>query len=135
MPMDRSKFKNIVGGITTPVTQEVPQAAPQAEQSQVIPEQPIDAKAGEGGEQAEVAPKPEKSATIPAKRFAKTGRPKGRATGKSTKEKVSLYIDKSLLDELYDWAYQDRVQPGEMIERALRNFRDREAKRRNAGTE
>ena len=68
------------------------------------------------------------------KRFAKTGRPKGQVTGKSTKTKVSLFIDKTLIDELYDWAYQDRIQPGELFERALRTFRDREVKRRNGGT-
>lgn len=137
MGLDRSKFKNIVGGITSPTP-----TAPQAESPSIESETPAapptpppaEPPAGQGGEAQEPVVKREPAAAAPAKRFAKTGRPKGPTTGKSTKTKVSLYIDKSLIDELYDWAYQDRMQPGELIERALRDYRNREAKRRNGGT-
>lgn len=135
MPMDRSKFKNIVGGITTPVPPEAPPIVADPQPVTPEPEPPVESGEGQGGMTPEPAAKSEKPAAAPAKRFAKTGRPKGRATGKSTKEKVSLYIDKTLIDELYEWAHQDRVQPGDFIERALRSFRDREAKRRNNGME
>ena len=135
MGLDRSKFKNIVGGITTPIALEAPTAAPAPEPIPPQPEPAQETPAGQGGAAAEPASKVEKTPTAPAKRFAKTGRPKGQATGKSTKTKVSLFIDKTLIDELYDWAYQDRIQPGELFERALRAFRDREAKRRNSGIE
>ena len=138
MPMDRSKFKNIVGGITTPVpavaSPEEQAATPIPGSLPPTPENPAETAEGQGSASPEPVARAEKPVAAPAKRFAKTGRPKGQATGKSTKTKVSLFIDKTLIDELYDWAYQDRIQPGELFERALRDYRNREAKRRNSGT-
>ncbi|HWU39239.1 MAG TPA: hypothetical protein VN203_16465 [Candidatus Acidoferrum sp.] len=56
-------------------------------------------------------------------RFAQRGRPKGRkaepATGKAPKVKISLYLSESLVNDLYDWAHEDRIHPGEMFDRAL----------------
>lgn len=135
MPLDRSKFSKIVGGITTPPAPTAPIAEPLPEPEPQPIEPPADLAAGQGSAPQTTAPDAGKSSAQPAKRFAKTGRPKGQATGKSTKTKVSLFIDKTLIDELYDWAYQDRIQPGELFERALRAYRDREIKRRNSGTE
>lgn len=138
MGLDRSKFKNIVGGITTPVPPVAPAVHPTPEvEPPAVPrlEQVAEHGVGQGREVPEPAPRREPPAAPPAKRFAKTGRPKGTSTGKSTKTKVSLFIDKALIDELYDWAYQDRIQPGELFERALRDYRNKEAKRRNSGTE
>ena len=89
MPMDRSKFKNIVGGITTPVPPEAPALEPEPPATPPQPERGVEAGEGEGGSNPELAPRGEKPAAAPAKRFAKTGRPKGRTTGKSTREKIS----------------------------------------------
>jgi hypothetical protein len=72
-----------------------------------------------------------------SRRFAKRGRPKGRkedvTSSKTHKVKVSLFLDEKLINDLYDWAHADKIHPGEMFERALKPFHERETKRRNGG--
>lgn len=137
MALNRNKLKNIVGGITTPTPQETPAKGelPEAVDS-VAPEPPA---AGQGGEPADEKGPASQVTSGGHRRFAQRGRPKGSkdepATGKNRKVKVSLYLSEALVNDLYDWAHADRVHPGEMFDRALRQFHDKEAKRRNAGTE
>ncbi len=56
-------------------------------------------------------------------RSARRGRPPGPKTGESSaKEKVSLRIDKDLMDEYRDWSWEERCQLGELVERALTRY-------------
>lgn len=138
MALNRDKFRKIVGGITTAEPEENAVAAPEPKVEEVptlapseLPsaEQGVNTVSGSGS----VHPvKPEDN-----RRFAKRGRPKGAkpddASAKGKKVKVSLFLSEVLVNDLYDWAHDDRIHPGEMFERALKPFHEREAKRRNAG--
>ena len=135
MALNREKFKNIVGGITTPAKPE-PKAIPSAGEaaSQALPE-----TAGQGGKPTEESGAAGEARQAEHRRFAQRGRPKGRkdepAADKTRKVKVSLYLSEPLVNDLYDWAHADRIHPGEIFDRALRQFHEKEAKRRNAGKE
>lgn len=134
MALDRDKFRGIVGGITTPSRPAPPE--PSAEGGGPGPSPAAPDPVQGRGPAADEGHAPERP--VPDKRrFAKTGRPKGRGTDAATKinkVKVSLFLDEQLVNELYEWAHQDRLHPGELFDRALRAFRDREVKRRIAGT-
>ena len=145
MAINANKFRNIVGGITTPLEPAVPEPPVEAIKTPVLPETPEQimppvpeqGRAGEAAS-AESAKTDARPAAPEGKRFAKLGRPKGRKTdpsAKINKVKVSLFLDETLVNELYDWAHQDRMHPGELFDKVLRNYRDREAKRRNGGME
>jgi hypothetical protein len=128
MALNRDKFRRIVGGITTPESVEAiadestQPAQPVAEAEQMPVVEP-------GGES------PVKSRPGESRRFAMRGRPKGQKdeqpTAKTRKVKVSLFLPEDLVNDLYDWAHADKIHPGEMFERALTPFHEKEAKRRN----
>ena len=132
MALNREKFRKIVGGITTQAeSEEVATASPVADAPPT--EVPLDA------EPAVAVGAADEARTEDRRRFAKRGRPKGRRdnppTAKTRKVKVSLFLSEPLVNDFYDWAHDDRIHPGEMFERALKPFHERETKRRNAGTE
>src|SRR3954469_18941355 len=100
MALNRDKFRNIVGGITTPKAEEMPAprdvtptAAAQAEQ-QHLP-------AGQGGEPAGRNSPAGEAKTGESRRFAQRGRPKGRkaetSDAKGRKVKVSLFLSEVLV--------------------------------------
>lgn len=138
MALNRDKFRRIVGGITTATeAQDSPadeDANPEAEEVSMESPQP---PAGQGTGSAEPDGPANQERAEETRRFAKRGRPKGRkdnvATGKARKVKVSLFLDEKIINDLYDWAHADKVHPGEMFERALKPFHEKETKRRNAG--
>jgi hypothetical protein len=135
MGLNRDKFRKIVGGITTELAEEpVTEAAP-AELTQH--EQPP--LTGQGTEAAVRNASVDMVKGEESPRFAKRGRPKGRKVDdpatKVRKVKVSLFLSESIIKDLYDWAHEDRIHPGEMFERALKPFHEKETKRRNGGKE
>lgn len=123
MGLKRDKFRGIVGGITSQPQEDAP-----ADSSPPVVEQ--------GSRAVGTAPAVEATIGMEHHRFAKRGRPKGRkdeeAGGKVRKVKVSLFLSETLVKDLYDWAYADKIHPGEMFERALKPFHEKEAKRRNS---
>jgi hypothetical protein len=137
MALNRDKFRKIVGGITTAQPAEADAAAvpppPAPQQPKELP-QP---EAGEGSSPAGNDDAADATAATEHRRFAMRGRPKGRKdaapASKGRKVKVSLFLSEYLVNDFYEWAHQDRIHPGEMFERALKPFHDREAKRRNDG--
>ena len=130
MALNRDKFRKIVGGITTPESVEAI-AAESTQPAQPVAEAEQRPVVERGGES------PVKSQSDDRRRFAMCGRPKGQkdeqSAVKTRKVKVSLFLPEDLVNDLYDWAHADKIQPGEMFERALTPFHEREAKRRNAG--
>jgi hypothetical protein len=138
MGLNRDKFRKIVGGITTePEDQPVTEAAiPEAASPATVTVRP---PAGQEDKRGGDNESTDDAGSGDSRRFAKRGRPKGckagEATAKARKVKVSLFLSEILVNDLYDWAHADRVHPGEMFERALKPFHDKEAKRRNAGKE
>lgn len=138
MGLNRDKFRKIVGGITTPEPETPPVA--EAEQPVSLPEvaEPLPVPSAQASESIAAEPKPAENETPPQPRFARRGRPKGRKeepASKGRKVKVSLFLSELLVNDLYNWAHDDRIHPGEMFERALKPFHDKETKRRNAGKE
>jgi hypothetical protein len=134
MALNRDKFRKIVGGITTEPPQETP--APESLKPEAVEEGPP--ATGQGRPQpVQVDDTGQEAEAGEYRRFAMRGRPKGKkddaTNGKGRKVKVSLFLSEILVNDLYDWAHADRVHPGEMFERALKPFHEREAKRRNAG--
>jgi hypothetical protein len=140
MALNRDKFRKIVGGITTAEPEEAaesdtvpPTATPHK------PENLPQPTAGQGSAPAGDKDSAEAVPVADYRRFAKRGRPKGRKdnapASKARKVKVSLFLSEDLVNDIYDWAHEDRIHPGEMFERALKPFHEKEAKRRNAGKE
>jgi hypothetical protein len=136
MALNRDKLKNIVGGITTPAA---PTSTPMLPESETATPRAMPPAIGQGGEPADEIGVAGEAKTGEHRRFAKRGRPKGRKDeapgGKARKVKVSLFLREDIINDLYDWAHDDRIHPGEMFDRALQLFHEREAKRRNAGKE
>jgi hypothetical protein len=128
MALNRDKFRRIVGGITTPESVEAIAAEPTPPAQPVAEAEQMPA-VEQGGES------PVKSRPGESRRFAMRGRPKGQKdeqpTAKTRKVKVSLFLPEDLVNDLYDWAHADKIHPGEMFERALTPFHEKEAKRRN----
>jgi len=137
MALNRDKFRKIVGGITTA---EPGQQAVEKPAEVIGPAQHEQPAAGQGG--GPVAPHGDSAAAETSgetRRFAKRGRPKGRketpGADKIRKIKVSLFLSEILVNDLYEWAHDDRIHPSEMFERALKPFHEKEVKRRNGGKE
>jgi hypothetical protein len=136
MALNRDKYRKIVGGITTSDQAEEPAATvpePVVERSRPERSQPV----GQGSGSAVRNDYPEDAAVEETPRFAKRGRPKGRKSAepaaKVRKVKVSLFLSEVIINDLYDWAHEDKIHPGEMFERALKPFHENEAKRRKGG--
>jgi hypothetical protein len=131
MALNRDKFRKIVGGITT--AEPEPAANPTPPEA-IAKHEPPPPPTGEGGHSAVKAMPADEATANDNLRFAKRGRPKGSkdtgAAAKGRKVKVSLFLSEILVNDLYEWAHDDRIHPGEMFERALTPFHDREAKRR-----
>jgi hypothetical protein len=132
MALNRDKFRKIVGGITSE-----PETATPVETLPPAPEvrtKPIPPAEGQGVGTAGDAGKADDNAIEASRRFAKRGRPKGAkeadATVKTRKVKVSLFLSEEIVNDLYEWAHADKIHPGEMFERALKPFHEKEAKRR-----
>jgi hypothetical protein len=142
MAMNRDKFRNIVGGITT-AEPKAPAVPPSPAEESAIPvantTQPEKKPepAGQGPDLAGNSDRNDEASSGDSRRFAKRGRPKGRkpdgATGSVRKIKVSLFLSEVIVNDLYEWAHDDKMHPGEMFEAALKPFHEREAKRRKGG--
>ncbi len=138
MALNRDKFRKIVGGITTATEpQEVGTDEALKPEAEIATPEPTHSTTGQGTVPAERSDGNDQESTGENRRFAKRGRPKGRKDGvtteKSRKVKVSLFLDEKMINDLYDWAHADKVHPGEMFEKALKPFHEKESKRRNAG--
>jgi hypothetical protein len=136
MALNRDKFRKIVGGITTA---EPEPAAEAVTQEAIARDDRKRQAAGEGSQPAGDAAPADEAKPGDHRRFAKRGRPKAskdaEPAGKGRKIKVSLFLSEVLVNDLYEWAHDDRIHPGEMFERALKPFHEKEAKRRKSGTE
>ena len=61
---------------------------------------------------------------MPRRTAARRGRPPGRLAAPAIRrEKVTLRIDASLIDDYRDWSWVQRCQLGELVERALFTYR------------
>jgi hypothetical protein len=138
MALNRDKFRKIVGGITTAAD---PEEAP-AEQTAKAPAMPAEPEApplpaGQGVQPAVDNGPAEQEKPANNRRFAMRGRPKGRKhdtpEGKARKVKVSLFLDEQIINDIYDWALAEKMNPGDYLDRILRPFHEKESKRRNAG--
>ena len=66
------------------------------------------------------SPRPKPQARIATRR----GRPPGKKEAvDSEKEKVTLRLSKALVDDYRDWTWEERCQLGELIERAMQQYR------------
>ena len=60
---------------------------------------------------------------------ARLGRPPGRqSTAMTPKEKITVRIDARLVALYRDWSWERRCQLGELVERALRDYRRRQVR-------
>jgi uncharacterized protein (DUF4415 family) len=57
---------------------------------------------------------------------ARLGRPPGKkSSNRRPKEKATLRIDTELMSDYRDWSWDERCQLGELVERALAEYRSR----------
>ena len=67
-----------------------------------------------------------RSATSQPKRTARLGRPPGKSSQSARpKEKATLRIDAEMMSDYRDWSWEKRCQLGELVERALADYRRR----------
>jgi hypothetical protein len=136
MALNRDKFRKIVGGITTAEPEPAADAVPP---EAIARDDQKRQAAGEGRQPAGDAAPADEAKPGDHRRFAKRGRPKAskdaEPAGRGRKIKVSLFLSEVLVNDLYEWAHDDRIHPGEMFERALKPFHEKEAKRRKGGKE
>lgn len=65
-------------------------------------------------------PRPKTQGRVAARR----GRPPGQKAGEAAdKEKVTLRLNKELMDDYRDWSWEERCQVGELVEKALLQYR------------
>lgn len=65
------------------------------------------------------------------KTYARRGRPPGKKAGDSgEKEKVTLRLSKELVEEYRDWSWDERCQFGELVERAMSQYRKQRARQK-----
>lgn len=63
---------------------------------------------------------------------ARRGRPPGRRAGDAPeKEKVTLRLSKELMDEYRDWSWDEHCQLGDLVERALSQYRSRRTRQKS----
>jgi uncharacterized protein (DUF4415 family) len=68
----------------------------------------------------------------PARTQARRGRPPGRRAGEAAdKEKVTLRLGKELMDEYREWSWEERCQLGELVERALNQYRKQRSRQKS----
>ena len=82
------------------------------------------ADAASAGQPATSAVKAKPRPPAQPKTQARRGRPPGRKAGEAgEKEKVTLRLSKELVEEYRDWSWDERCQFGELVERALSQYR------------
>jgi len=87
--------------------------------AQVAPE------ANQGTQSPDLDESRPKSQSVSHKR-ARLGRPPGKTKGTSPrKEKATLRIEAELMSDYRDWSWDQRCQLGELVERALAEYRHR----------
>jgi uncharacterized protein (DUF4415 family) len=62
----------------------------------------------------------------PTRKRTRLGRPPGKSSGVTKpKEKATLRIDTELMSDYREWSWDERCQLGELVERALADYRRR----------
>ena len=56
---------------------------------------------------------------MPARPAVRRGRPPGKAAESRPKEKMTVWLERSLIDSYRDWTWQARCQLSHIVERAL----------------
>ena len=119
--------KQTVGGISGVLGGLI--SAPVAASAAAAPAEPPIARPTVGQFAASVPPPAHARETIvpkalAAKTSARRGRPPGRRTGSTpNKEKVTLRVDAGLIEHYREWSWSERCQLGELVERALADYR------------
>ena len=112
-----------------PATAELPPAMVRTADSlpAAEPERPEQADAAEPpAEPGNNRPKP--TARIAARR----GRPPGQKPGVAAdKEKVTLRLNKDLMDDYREWSWEERCQLGELVERAMIQHRKQRSRQKS----
>ena len=72
--------------------------------------------------------RPKASARVQARR----GRPPGKKAGEAAgKEKVTLRLNKELMDDYREWSWEERCQLGELVERAMQQYHQRRSRQKS----
>jgi uncharacterized protein (DUF4415 family) len=96
-----------------PATKPAPTALPPETPTADSLDQPAPAAASE-------KPRQKSQGRIAARR----GRPPGQRAGEAAdKEKVTLRLNKELMDDYREWSWEERCQLGELVERAMLQYR------------
>jgi uncharacterized protein (DUF4415 family) len=120
----------VLGGLLSPAP---PPATPDSA-SRPAPEAPADEAADAEAVERPAPPaeigKPRQNA--PTRTQARRGRPPGRRAGEAAdKEKVTLRLGKELMDEYREWSWEERCQLGELVERALSQYRKQRSRQKS----
>lgn len=68
----------------------------------------------------------------PGRIAARRGRPPGQKPGEAAdKEKVTLRLNKELMDDYRDWSWEERCQLGELVEKAMLQYRKHRSRQKS----
>jgi len=73
---------------------------------------------------------PPVSSVTPPRTTVRRGRPPGKSRITQPKEKVTVWIERSLIDSYRDWTWQARCQLSHIVERALAAYHEQHRRRR-----
>ena len=128
------KLKGVGGVLTGLISSEPAQPAPpEAATPPVIEEQPPEAEKLDATEPPALSPQIDKPRQKPQGRIAaRRGRPPGQKPGEAAdKEKVTLRLNKELMDDYRDWSWEERCQVGELVEKALLQYRKHRSRQKS----
>lgn len=120
------KLKGVGGVLTGLISSEPVQPALAETASPPLIEEPApEAERPDETEPPAQPPASDKPRQKPQGRIAaRRGRPPGQKLGEATdKEKVTLRLNKELMDDYRDWSWEERCQVGELVEKALLQYR------------
>ena len=121
----------VLGGLISPDPAQVETPATVADPVQEPPA--AEAERTETASPTVTPTQPGKSRQKPQGRVAaRRGRPPGQKIGEAAdKEKVTLRLNKELMDDYREWSWEERCQLGELVERALVQYHKQRARQKS----
>lgn len=128
--MENGKLTGVTGVLGT-LTGDggAPSTRPVQVESTPKPQPPVSTPAAPKSPERPAAEPPRNKTEKPSRAstpVARLGRPPGRNSGTTPlKKKATLWVSAALMDEYTDWSWDERCNLGELIERALLDYKQR----------
>jgi hypothetical protein len=123
--MAAKPLKGVGGVLGSLISEPTPEPETSATPDEPVTPEPADQAAPAT---AIAKPRPKSQGRVTARR----GRPPGQKPGDAAdKEKVTLRLNKELMDDYREWSWEERCQLGELVERALLQYHKSRARQKS----